>query len=154
MIGIGWDGLGDMTRHGPLEQLDRARLYELFSAPPSSRANRKIVEQEVAQVLRFVRECRIGDAVVFLPVGHRTVEVGEIASYYYFERAGAPTYPHRRRVNWRYSVDLADLAGPAQRAVLYCGRSFWQMQHNYEEIVRRLMTEPIPSASPDGSVSG
>ncbi|MCT1477460.1 restriction endonuclease [Microbacterium sp. p3-SID336] len=94
-ISIGWDELGGLTEVlGGREGL-KSRLSELEpDAKPRSIAG------QAGTLVRFRDEMQVGDVVVAPFKPNSTINIGVIASPYYFE-AHAPHHRHRRKVDWK-----------------------------------------------------
>lgn len=94
-ISLGWDHLPDLvTIPEGREGLKQA----LLSAEPDAKV--RSVAGQAGVLTRFRDEMRVGDVVVAPYKPDSTINLGVIASDYYFESA-ATIHRHRRRVEWK-----------------------------------------------------
>lgn len=99
-ISVGWDELGSLaTIRGGREGLKAA----LTNLNPDSKP--RSIAGQAGVLVRFRDEMQVGDVVVAPYKPTSTINIGVIASDYYYEPA-AETHRHRRRVDWK-QVGLA-----------------------------------------------
>lgn len=94
-VSIGWDELGD------LRQLPRtwdSFKSELARVYPERKP--QAIAGWAGVLTRFRDDMQVGDVVVAPYKPDSTVNIGLVASEYYFE-AGAPVHRHRRRIEWK-----------------------------------------------------
>ncbi|WP_431806437.1 restriction endonuclease [Microbacterium paraoxydans] len=94
-ISIGWDELGPLSDIGGGREGLKATLSEFTpDAKPRSIAG------QAGTLVRFRDEMQIGDVIVAPFKPNSTINIGVVASSYYFE-AGAASHRHRRKVDWK-----------------------------------------------------
>ncbi|MGN6127899.1 MAG: restriction endonuclease [Humibacter sp.] len=94
-ISIGWDDLGDLRSiAGGREGLKTA----LTAAEPDAKP--RSIAGQAGVLTRFRDEMRVGDVIVAPYKPDSTINLGVVASEYYFEPT-AETHKHRRRVEWK-----------------------------------------------------
>lgn len=93
-VGIGWSELGNLRALAA----DRSALKEqLARSFPEAKAG--AIPVWAGMLYKFVNEIQLGDLVVSPDRPTRTINIGQIASEYYFEGAGV-VHPNRRKVEW------------------------------------------------------
>lgn len=98
-MSIGWDRLGNLVDvPGGREGLKQALALLTPDAKPRS------IAAQAGVILRFRDEMQVGDLVVAPYKPTSTINLGIVASDYYYESI-APTHRHRRRVDWK-KVDI------------------------------------------------
>ena len=59
------------------------------------------VNQDAATNRKFMYEVQNGDYVALSNAKDEWVYLGLVKSLYYFDKAGNPAFPHRRKIEWR-----------------------------------------------------
>lgn len=94
-ISLGWDEVPDLNDITGRREGFKQFLTELF---PDAKI--QSIAGQAGVLYRFRDEIQIGDIIVAPYKPDSTVNIGVIASDYYYE-TDAPTHRHRRRVDWK-----------------------------------------------------
>src|SRR5262245_53301039 len=94
-ISIGWKELGDPRAIGPDREQLKLRLAATYpNAKPGA------IPVWAGVVARFMDDMQIGDYIISPNKADRTLNVGRIASEYYYDQDSADLHPNRRKVTW------------------------------------------------------
>ena len=97
-VALGWDEIGDLTTLAPSRD---AFKEAVAGAYPDKKPG--AIPVDAGQLFRFVHEMQTGDLIAYPSKQDRQIHVGRITSDYKNE-AGAPSYSHRRSVEWLAAV--------------------------------------------------
>ena len=94
IVGIGWPLVGDI-RSFP----SKDALFEGVASwyPEASKGN---WQSSASQLIRFLKELKIGDSVVTFEADTRTYHFGEIVGDHRFDKSTFPDFPNQRAVKW------------------------------------------------------
>ncbi len=111
LVSIGWQEMGDMsalrTREEFVRQVER-------SYPEAKKA---WIPGAAGQAFRFVREIKVGDAVVTYNPAERAYLVGTVAGTYEYAVQLSAEQPNLRRVRWRGRVARDQLSVAARNSL-------------------------------------
>jgi restriction system protein len=110
-VSIGWLELGNMTPLKSREDFSKA----VASALPAAKKAQVVVS--AGQTYRFVRELKVGDAVVTYDRSERVYLVGTITGDYEYDLKVSSEQPNIRRVEWRGQVSRDDLSVGARNSL-------------------------------------
>jgi restriction system protein len=110
-VSIGWFEMGNM---GALKTRDDFTAAVLKSYPAIKKGQ---IGSYAGQAYRFVREMKVGDAVVTYGPSERVYLVGTISGDYEYDQTVSPDQPNIRRVNWRGQVSRDALSVSARNSL-------------------------------------
>ncbi len=93
-IALGWKDMGDLS----ILPNSREAYYKQYEKI-YYQAKKANIATSAGQLYRFVNEAKIGDYVVFPSKFNRKVNIGIIASDYYYD-PNAIEFPNKRKVKW------------------------------------------------------
>ena len=136
-ISIGWAELGDLSKRPRNREALKLRLAELFSE-----AKAGAIPVWAGIISRFVDEMTIGDLVVSPNKARRTVNIGRIASDYYFEDS-AETHPNRRKVDWlKTDIPRSDFS-PSALNELGSALTLFEVKRHRDVIQKILLGDAV-----------
>ncbi len=94
LVALGWNGAGDVYRHGNREILKKS-LYNVF---PDKK--KKSVELIAGQLYRFSHNMAVGDYAIYPSKKDRSVYVGKVLNNYEYNSKYDKGFPHVRNVRW------------------------------------------------------
>lgn len=98
VIAIGWMEFGNLREHGTTREEMKTHYGEVFLDAPKG-----AIPTSAGQLYRFSYEAQEGDYVIYPSRIDRMINIGKIASDYYYEKkaeAGPYRYVNRRKVKW------------------------------------------------------
>lgn len=98
LVSIGWENLGSLAGLAVREEFSR-RVAERY---PDGK--REWIAASAGQVYRFVRELKVGDAVVTYNPAERIYLLGTVTGEYQYKPQASADQPHQRTVKWRGRV--------------------------------------------------
>lgn len=110
-VSIGWYEMGNM---GGLKTRDDFTAAVLTNYPSIRKGQ---IGSYAGQAYRFVREMKVGDAVVTYGPSERVYLVGTISGDYEYDQTVSPDQPNIRRVNWRGQVSRDALSVSARNSL-------------------------------------
>lgn len=110
-VSIGWLEMGNMNG---LKTREDFTAVVLKNYPAIKKGQ---IGSYAGQAYRFVREMRVGDAVVTYGPSERVYLVGTISGEYEYDLTISPDQPNIRRVNWRGQVSRDALSVSARNSL-------------------------------------
>lgn len=111
LVSIGWLQMGDMRSLKSREDFQKA----VVAAYPTAKKGQ--VGAYAGQAYRFVREIKVGDAVVTYDRSERIYLVGNVAGEYEYAPNVSEAQPNIRRVRWRGNVARDALSVSARNSL-------------------------------------
>lgn len=111
LVSIGWQDLGNVGSLKSREDFNKAVAVSYPSA------KKGYVIASAGQIYRFVREIKVGDAVVTYDRSERIYLVGNVLGEYEFAPSLSTEQPNIRRVRWRGKVPRDSLSVSARNSL-------------------------------------
>jgi restriction system protein len=140
-VSIGWSEMGDLAALRSREDFGAL----VFRTYPSMR--RAQVASSTGQPFRFVREIKVGDAIITYDTSERTYLVGSILTEYEFDPSVSVDQPNIRRVEWLGVVKRDDLSVTARNSLGSIATLFQVPADVATEIEQLLASNKLPVAA-------
>ncbi len=140
VVAIGWVDLGEVD-----QSLSKANLVPLYKRAYSTQSDGSI-QVAVSQIVRFMKEVKVGDIVMTHDRDRQMYYIGVIASEYQWKPEVIVELPRLREVEWKHQVprgllssDTNNTLGAIQTLFLVKGNSATEVQSKQQSI------QPVPS---------
>jgi restriction system protein len=133
LIAIGWPSAGDLDDLP--DDREAFKDHVRWSYPDRSEA---WIATAAGQLLRFRHTMQPGDLVVHPSKLDRTINIGEIASDYYFDDTVWPRYPLTRDVDWLVTGLARDRFSDTCLYELGCSLTVFKVRRHESELLAAL----------------
>ncbi|HTL89483.1 MAG TPA: restriction endonuclease [Leptolyngbya sp.] len=135
VIAIGWTDLGKIDK-----TLTKANLIPLYQQAYPTQSDGSI-QNGVSQVIRFMQEVKVGDAVMTHDRDKQMYYIGVITSEYRWQPEIIPDLPRSREVEWKHQVprgllssDTKNTLGAIQTLFLVRGKAAAEIESQQQAI--------------------
>lgn len=147
-VALGWHELGDLSPIAADRESFKSRYREAYPA-----ANPNSIPVSAGVLYRFVHDIEIGEYIIFPSSHNSMVNIGRIASNYYYDLEQPEEFPNRRRVTWLKHVPRLFFSQQSRNEI-GAAIALFQISNNEDEFLRALegqVTEPevIDEPSPE-----
>jgi restriction system protein len=140
-VSIGWSEMGDL---GHLKTREDFANSVAQTYPTMRKAQ---AAASTGQPYRFVREIKVGDAVITYDRSERIYLVGKVTSEYDYSVKISPEQPNIRRINWRGQVDRDKLSVTARNSLGTIATLFQLPSEVASEIERLVASERLSDST-------
>lgn len=138
-VAIGWHEMGNLANLPATRDLIKAEYARVFpEAKPGE------IPVGAGLLLRFSREMKSGDVIIFPSKPDRMVNIGLVEGDYIYDPATSSRYPNRRRVKWLKHIPRSSFSQPALNEI-GSALTLFQVSSNAEEFAAAMegqMLEP------------
>lgn len=149
IVAIGWPDLGEVDK-----SLTRVNLVPLFKQAYPTQSDTSI-QVCVNQIVRFIQDIKVGDAVMTHDRDKQMYYIGVITSQYQWKSEVITQLPRIREVEWRYQVprgllssDTKNTLGAIQTLFLVKGKPATEIQskqHPIEQVLSATTSLSAPT---------
>ena len=143
LVAIGWDELGPIEEDETKSQL--LRRYQT-TYPDQSAGS---AQTGVSQVLRFLKEIKVGDTVVTYDRDRRIYYIGKVLSQTMWSPDKVPNMPRVRQVNWTHRV-LRDRLSVDTKNTLGAIQTLFQVKKRAAD---ELLEKAVPINEPEKEIT-
>ena len=111
IVAGGWVELGEVDA-----DISKAELVQLYRQvhPDRPQQSANVV---TGQIIRYLRELEVGDAVMTYNRDEQVYYLGEITSECFYTREYIDELPRIREVDWKYATPRSDLSEDARKSL-------------------------------------
>lgn len=146
-VAIGWHEMGDLSQLPPNRDGIKAAYARTFpKAKPGE------IPVGAGLLLRFSREMKPGDVVIFPSKPDRMVNIGTIEGDYVYDPSSNERYPNVRRVKWVRHIPRSSFSQPALNEI-GSALTLFQVNTNTDEFAAALEGQTLQPDAIDESTA-